>query len=229
MTEDKTDQKPEETKAPVEPIVNADPQLNEFVTKMPEVVDDAVQAASEKNNDALKLQSEAKDAKGRAFNANFHMIDPVSGVPLMTPSGRFKSKSRITAHFSPNGKVQIPETEPAQDQRIKVAAQKFADIFIITGISFFGEEWKPEKSQGVDERQMLVDANERWMIENGYVEPPAWIDLMMAYGLYSGKRFFQPVTKSKVKILWEKVKFASLNLWFKIQGKDFKVAPSDKK
>ncbi len=116
-----------------------------------------------------------------------------------------------------------------QDTRIRAAAEKFADIFIITGISFFGDEWKPEIGKGFNERDILVEANQRYMIENGYVEPPAWVDLFLAYGLYMGKRLFQPVTKSRVKILWDKVKMASTNLWLKIQGKSFRVKPADEK
>ncbi len=203
-------------------IVNDAPILDEVASNMPDVVPDALKAAQDKQDEVNKLQSTYKDGKGRPFNPDIHEADPQTGAPKLTPSGRFKMKARQTLS---KGGVNIPQqqNDVVADQRIKIAASKFADVFIITGISFFGDEWKPEKAGGIDERQMLIDANERWMIENGYVEPPAWIDLVMAYGLYSGKRLFQPVTKSRVQLLWGKIKMSTTNLWLKITGKDFKV------
>ncbi len=221
MPEEKEEKSEEVTSKKEQIIVNDAPILSEVAGDMPDVVPDALKAAQDKQTEVNRIQSEYKDGKGRPFNPDIHDADPVTGAPKMTATGRFKMKARQSLNRSG---VNIPQqSEAVADQRIKVAAAKFADAFILTGIAFLGEEWKPEKQGGIDDRQMLIDANERWMIENGYVEPPAWMDLCMAYGLYAGKRLFQPQTKSRIKILWESGKMAVTNLWLKMTGKDFKV------
>lgn len=216
------------------PVITNDKPLDELVSTMPEVVPDAVQAAQDKEKAVEQVQSVAVDNKGRPFDPAIHAVD-AAGNPIRTATGRFqKKKLRMPGDradragaAAPGLNIPVSDVVP-QDMRIKAAAAKYADLFIITGISFFGEEWKPEQSKGVDERAMLIEANERAMIQYGYVEPPAWIDLLMVYSLYMGKRCFQPVTKSKVKILWEKVKMFSQNIWLRVTGQKIKIVPTEK-
>lgn len=205
-------------------ITNNDAELDLLVADMPQVVQDAVDAGKAKEADAVKVQEVARDKKGNAFNPSIHAADP-NGLPLYTPTGRFKIKTGVRAGIT------LPTTQeaPQADKRIRAAAEKHADIFLITGISIFGEEWKPTKESGIDERSMLVEVNEKWMLENGYVEPPAWMDLLLVYGLFIGKRLFQPQTKSRVKLLWDKLSMGVTNLWLKVTGQKIKVVSTEDK
>lgn len=226
--EDLEKDKPSETSTDKIPLVEGDKHLDQLIENMPAVVPDAVAAATEKEKAVEVTQSTAVDNKGRAFDPSLHATDS-AGNPIRTMTGRFKRKLKLPNEQKAAG-VNIPAevTAAPVDMRIKTAAAKYADLFIITGISFFGEEWKPEMAKGVDERAMLVDANERAMMQYGYVEPPAWIDLLMVYSLYMGKRCFQPVTKSRIKIIFERSKVFFTNIWLKVTGQKIKIVPTDK-
>lgn len=227
--EDLEKDKPSETSTDKIPVLEGDKHLDQLITTMPEVVPDAVAAAQEKEKAVDDVQKAAVDNKGRAFDPSLHAAD-AAGNPIRTNTGRFKRKLRLPGDRSAStGGLNVPSevTAAPMDMRIKTAAAKYADLFIVTGISFFGEEWKPEMGKGVDERAMLIDANERAMLQYGYVEPPAWIDLLMVYSLYMGKRCFQPVTKSRIKIIFEKSKIFFTNIWFKMTGQKIKIVPTE--
>lgn len=206
------------------PITDTTADLETLVKEMPEPVPDAINAAAAKEDQVDAIQKGTRDRLGRLFDPGQHKADPVTGEPVFTPKGAF-SKLRLPKD-NPSGPV-LPEATRPTDQKIKLAAGKLADVFIITGISFFGDEWKPEIGKGFDERMMLVEANERWMNEHGYVEPPAWIDLALAYGLYAGKRMTKPTTKGRMQKIWDWTKNKTTNLWLRLTGQKIKIVPTD--
>lgn len=210
------------------PIVKNDKEIDALVADMPKVVPDAIEAAQNKENQTQAVQEAAKDNKGRAFDPSIHKAD-AAGNPEMTSTGRFKRKLRMPGdnHHKTASLNLPPDTAP--DMKIKIAAGKLADVFIITGISFFGDEWKPEISKDFNERQMLIDANERFMIEHGYVEPPAWIDLALAYGLYTGKRIIQRKPEGRIEKLWQWGKMKATNFWLWVTGQKVKVVSTEGK
>ncbi len=209
------------------PLVTGDDHLKELVDNMPEVVPDAVEASNNKEAETEQVQKSTVDRKGRPFNPDLHLADG-QGNPIFTPGGAFKKKFRIpgTGAAKPSA-LNIPETT-SPDLKLKMAAAKLADVFLITGISFFGDEWKPEITKEFNERQMLIDANERWMLEYGYIEPPAWIDLLLAYGLYTGKRIMQRKPEGKISKMIEWTKMKATNFWLWLTGKKIRVASAEK-
>lgn len=209
------------------PEFKDDKHLEQLVQEMPQVVPDAVAAADQKEQIVKQTQSTAVDKKGRPFDPSIHAAD-AQGNPILTPkTGSFK-KLRIPGQIKTGPSLNISQDTPGVDNRIRAAAQKYADLFIVTGISFFGEEWKPDITKGANERDMLIEANERAMLQYGYVEPPAWVDLLVVYSVYIGKRCFQPVTKSKFRIIWDNVKTFSTNIWLRVTGQKIKIVPTDK-
>lgn len=209
------------------PFAKDDKHLHELVSTMPDVVPDAVAASQEKEKQTENIQSTTKDKKGRAFDPNFHVADE-HGNPQFTATGRFKRKFVLPGQNKQQAGLVIPQDQPAPDQKIELAAQKLADVFIITGISFFGDEWRPEQSKDFNERQMLVDANKRWMIEHGYLEPPAWIDLALAYGLYTGKRIITRKPEGRIERIYKWSKMQLSNMWLTLSGQKIKIIPTDK-
>lgn len=210
------------------PEVKGEAHLEDLVTDMPKVVPDAIEASQQKEQAVEHAQSQAVDRKGRPFNPEIHASD-AQGQPIMTPGGAFKKKFRMPGTNGPKPTtLNIPELNQPQDMKLKAAAAKLADVFLITGISFFGDEWKPEITKEFNERQTLIDANERWMIEYGYVEPPAWIDLTLAYGLYTGKRIMQRKPEGRIHKMTEWGKLKATNFWLWLTGKKIKIVPSEK-
>lgn len=208
-------------------ISDANPELEKLVGDMPNVVDEAVAAAGVKEAETEKINHDFKDKKGRPFDPSQHEIDPSTGQPFLTPTGRFKRKINLPkdkTHFNlPEGGQQ---SDPVMAQ-IKLQAGMWADAFIHLGMTLAGDEWKPDVIDGkMTERDLLVAANERYMIENGIVQLPAWAELALAYTIYAAKRFTRPKTQTIVVRVWGNMKIFFSNMWLKMTGKDIRVKPA---
>lgn len=177
-------------------VNKADNLLSEMVNDMPEVNDEAIQSAQEE----IKQQKENpsliyRDRYGRNFDPNIHGTG-ADGKPLLTRDGNLRVVRRKA-----KGGINIPQqTQDFQnvqlDAKRRVSAEMLANMYIQGGISLFGDDWKPEKQAGYDEREFLVQATDDYFKEAGFVEPPAWAVIIMAYGMYGIKRLSKPRVKT---------------------------------
>lgn len=198
--------------------ITDDGQLKELTSKMPDVVPDAVAASLEQENqtqDAIKkAEKDFSDNKGRKFDPNIHAVD-ANGQPIMTPTGRFKRK------------LKLPEATTSMDTKIvdplRVEAEKYADMFIVGGMGFVGDEFKPQEG----EREGLVVAWHAVFQKYGIMPIHPALGIVVAHSLYVFRRYEKPRTQSILNKAFTGIRFFFINLWMKLTGKDYKVIPKE--
>jgi len=201
--------------------INPNKELDAMVADMPEVVEDAVQAAEAKEAAKVQENQQTFDKKGRPFDPSRHATDK-DGRAVLTPTGQFKKLTLPKAQpGAGSGTVAQPGVDggAAQMAEIKACACMWADLFINFGISMFGDEWKPEITKGYNEREYLIAVNEAFMLENGVVKVPGWMAMLLAYGTYTVKRLNQPRTRTFFQGVVLKVRGFVFNAWNWLQGR----------
>lgn len=180
----------------------SDKELENIVDDMPEVNPEAVNASQDEQSPVSQQTKNIgiTDRYNRAFNPEIHGTDP-QGNPLLTRDGNLrivKRKAGGGINIPQNGQAGLaPQFQDAQlSAKRRYSAEMVANIFIQTTVGLFGEEWKPEKSSTMDEKEFLVTSTDDYFKDAGFVEPPAWAVLIVAYGTYSLKRFNQPRTRT---------------------------------
>lgn len=181
------------------PTINAESQLSNLVSEMPEVVPEAVQSAQEEIQQSQNPQySHLTDRYGRTFDSNIHLVDE-QGKPKLTRDNNI----RIRQGRKPSNKLNIPAEQQQQyidEQRNRrYFAEVTANIFIQSGVAVFGDEWQPEKTKEFDEQNNLVNVTDDYYKVTGIKEPPPWAVLLIAYGSYGLRRFSRPKTKTTLQ------------------------------
>lgn len=201
-------------------IKNDDAELKALAADMPAPVQDAIDAASSQETvTAEKIDTASKDFtdnKGRKFDPTIHQWDDKTNEPARTGTGRFKRKLNI-----PHNTTSMGQQAPIDP--LMVEAQKYADMFIIGGMGFVGDEFKPAEG----ERESLVVAWHGIFQKYGIMPIHPIYGVIIAHSLYIFRRYDRPRTQSLVNRAFNGIKFAVINAFYKLQGKDFKVVPKD--
>jgi hypothetical protein len=204
----------EETPSPV-PLESGDAHIEEVTAVMPEVVQDAVQAAADKEKELKVEASKTYDAKGNIFDPTKHAVD-AQGRPILTPTGRFKKLTRAAAPLNTGVKEQAEDKakQQAEVQRMQ-CAQIAVGCFLQVSTGIFGEEWKPEVVDGIDEHENLVICTNEYLKQFPDIDiPPGWL-LAFALLNYCGRRIGKPKTQSKLQKIksWFVSKWAGFVSW----------------
>jgi hypothetical protein len=166
-----------------------DDDLKSFVKDLPNVVDDAVEAAEKKEEEIQKAQ-DITDKKGVKFDPKVHKSDD-KGNPLFTPkTGRFQRKLNIP-----------PEQKAAADQAalavdpLMIEAQGYTDAINLFARGVIGDEalWQ----QG--ERDAHILAWYKFMQKYGAVTMNPIIGLVIVHAAIIGSRASKPRTQGLLK------------------------------
>lgn len=162
------------------------------------------------------LYTELRDALGNAFSPDEHVTDD-DGKPILTRAGRLKRKpGRKGGATGQRSSLRVPGGIPAtpdaaadlQSSRA-VAVATVASIQSL-GMMIGGDEWKMKKdeSTGLDEFAHGVEAFTNYYDASGIRDIPPGLGIAIFGISYAVPRFFQPKTKSRVKLAyeWAKVK-----------------------
>lgn len=111
------------------------------------------------------------------------------------------------------GTAPEPEPIPAGPDRFRQSAESTFDGIIILATMLIGQEWQPRSGklpngQHVDEREQVVKALEKYYRTKNIPELPPWLELAMAAGVYSACRLREQNTRTKMQIVYLKVKGA---------------------
>lgn len=208
--------KPDDIKDTV-PVSESDSHIDEVTGVMPEVVPEAVQAAADKEKEVKADQSNTYDAKGRQFDPAIHAVDK-DGRPILTPTGRFKKLNRPASVLNTGAKEQ--EADLLQKridlERLHIAKAGVA-MFLQVTTAIFGDEWKPEVDNGIDEHENLVLCTDEWLKQYPDVKLSPGMTLLLAVGIYASKRLPKPKTQTRLQKIgaWFHSKFAGFVAWKK--------------
>jgi len=187
------------------PLTDDEPKLEQIAGEMPHVEEEAVAAAQEKENITQAPPVIDKvDRLGRKFDPVIHSINP-DGTPRITVDGFLAQKRGNKAKIimperQATGQSVAPDAAALKEAvNRRYTAEVAAGLYIQTGVAIFGDEWQPEKSKEMDERQNLVNATDDYFKMVGFTELPPWAGLAVAYGSYGLRRFNRPVTKTKLQ------------------------------
>lgn len=173
------------------------------------------------------------DVDGAIFDGSIHCAD-ASGNPVVTKLGRFrkkatggasKSEAPKTAQARPNTARPKPRLNLGNDSasrqdfstetgapsdgisaKMKMAAETAAEIYIQTGVCFFGHEWLP--APDMSDRAGLVHAFAQYFSVKGIEDVPPGIALAIAMFGYAAPRFYRPQTANRLKLIWS---------WFRVK------------
>jgi hypothetical protein len=187
-----------------------DKDLKEFVSDMPKVVEDAVEASKAKENEVNQIQETTKDFKGRPFNKDLHKTDK-DGKPELTPKGRFKRKLNIPSSQGANssGGSGVPAVDP-----LMVEASQYADFFIMTYRGFAGDEANPEAG----ERESLIAGWYAFFQKYGSIPMNPIVGVLIFHTAYIGRRAARPKTNAILKKAGEGIKGFFKGIWDRING-----------
>jgi hypothetical protein len=170
-----------------------------------------------------------RDASGTAYNSAVHCYDASTGEPLLTKTGKFRKRAEGRApsksppraaprHAAPKQGLNLDVTGPRDqdfdfaetmppepsapqiDNEVMLAAETCAEMYIQTGVAFFGGEWLPQND--LSDRTALVRGFYGYLHHKGIKDIPPGIALAMAMFGYAAPRFHQPKTSAKIKAYW---------------------------
>lgn len=173
------------------PVVK-DSELKQAVKEMPQVVQEAVDASETKQNEQEQIQKTAVDNKGRAFNSNEHEIDPKTGEPLKTATGRFKRKKLNVPHGTTQ---QQGAAAPAVDE-FSQQAKEFTVLIITLTAVFVAEEAQPTD----DEFNRMKIGFEGVFRKYGCPQVGCEFVLATSIGTYMGSRLIKPKKPTPVYV-----------------------------
>ena len=216
----------EEIKSGLE-IIDDAKHIDAAAQVMPEISQEAVTAAQNKEN-ILPVEPETLSGKldkiGRSFDSALHLVDS-DGRPKITQDGFLmqkrggaaRAKLNIPAGQKSENKTALADLSAQRDAgNRRATAVVTTGLFIQAGVTFFGDEWKPEKTAQEDEFTNLVDVLDNYYKEVGFKQMPPWAVVFMAFGGYAVKRLNKPVTQTKLQKIggWFKNKGVAVYSWW---------------
>jgi hypothetical protein len=158
----------------------------------------------EETDARVQAQTGVRDTAGTLFNPSLHAMDK-DGNPSLTRTGKFRAKRGAGGYQAGPG-INIPNAAPAPSA-CRPAAIAATNVFIVTGMSLFGDEWKPNRD--LNEPEAVVTAFENYFEAKGITDFPPGAALVMALGAYALVRLQQPKTLSKLErlALWSRAQF----------------------
>ena len=200
-----------------------DKKISELTGIMPDVVDDAVNAAEKTivpdGTDSPEPEPKAafKDHKGRNYDPRIHIWDDKLNKPAETPTGRFKRKLVLPEHTSSQGQQTV---DP-----LMVEAGQYTDTINMFAQGILGDEAKFNPG----EREAHILAWFKVFQKYGTMPINPWVGLAIVHASFIGSRMDKPKTKAVVVSIFTQVKFFFINFFYKVQGKDFRVSPREEK
>ncbi len=202
-----------------------DPNLENVAENMSEVNPDVAEKpaegetlppppAAEKSGNPGNGKADIRDRYGRAFDPALHEMDD-AGAPrlnrdgfLACKPGRPGKSARIRGGSGPRR----PDLETAQvdtqAQKAEIQRRNTARIstalFIKMGVGLFGEEWLPQRIQGMNEQEELEDLFDEYYRSKGMSDIPPNVALALGLIGYAGARIHLPETRSRFPILWNR-------------------------
>lgn len=147
------------------------------------------------------------------FDPAIHVSDK-EGNPVLTKTGKFRFKPGRKSGQSRTSGINIPQTDAADEdeEKIRLAAQTAAAIYINTGVVTFGPEWLPDRA--ANEQEGLSEAFYQYLKAKGITDIPPGLALAIALSGYAAKRMYMPQTQTKMQrfILWVKLKLGRAKL-----------------
>ena len=185
------------------------------------------QAHIEPGNEDWQANSEPEDyitnAHGERFDPAIHRAD-ANGDPIMTEKGRFRRKPgrKQGVKYGAINEPERPDPEAEEQQnRLTLAAETAASMYISTGVMIFGTEWLPDASKM--EREQLVSAFEGYFRAKDITDIPPGIALALACFGYAAPRLYMQETQSRIArfSMWCKLKFG----WIKFNASRPDIRP----
>lgn len=139
------------------------------------------------------------------FDPTIHATN-ADGSPRKTVDGKFALKrGRKTGGMGTSSPVPVVSSDIASR---RATAVTMVSLLTTTGVTIFGSEWIPVKDEkaGVDERENLVVAFDRYFEATGTLDLPPSLVLVVAVGAYAIPRFTMPETKKRVANIVKYVK-----------------------
>jgi hypothetical protein len=149
------------------------------------------------NTEEINIPENIIDKKGNKFDPEIFRTNE-NGVPLFNKDGSFKKQYRK--------KGQIEKPAVNIKEQAKASSVVFTGLFIQTGEVVLGD-FQPESKE---ERQNLESAFYAYFLENGIVDVPPSIALVMALTGYTIPRLQKTEPKNRIKGYAKKV-----YSWFK--------------
>lgn len=209
---------PEGGTSDAEPVESGDSDTSAplvGLADMPSVQPHAIAAAEEDNKAhaavVAKVATGKTDPQGRAFDPALHEVDPVTGEPRLSTTGKLRCKRGRGAKGAIASGFKTAPAGAKVDNSAQTAAEKAAKIdstaTVVTEMIFMGgkliggEEWEPrvDKASGTDERAVMKGAWAEYFRVRGIVDVPPEVMLVMAVGSYAVPRMFMPKTKTRVQ------------------------------
>lgn len=193
-----------------------DKHLDAITGNMSEVNPDIIQQEPPKSPNKMPspapefVNNGAKDRQGRSFDPSLHEVD-ATGNPRLNRDGFLACKpgrpgktgrirSQESSQVPPPGSAQ-PSPNITEDIKRQNTAKISAGLFIQIGVGFFGEEWLPQKMQGIDERENLVILFDDYYRSKGLSDIPPGAALALGLCGYAVARLHLPTTRSRFQIL----------------------------
>ena len=135
------------------------------------------------------------DINGEIFDISLHCTMP-DGSPRKNRDGSFRKRKQ-----SANNE----QIEPAILPTLALAEYTVNSIEGIS-VSMFGDEWYMQKNDKENEKANIINAFAVYFASKGVVDLPPGVMLTLVLGTYAIRRIPQPVTKSKLQIIKDKIK-----------------------
>lgn len=160
----------------VNPVPEIISELTDQQTAVSPSVDDLI---VEKLNEMSQT-----DTKGNVFDPDVHALDG-DGNPSVTSAGKFRKKRK---------RKETGPDDPEVLAREK-AAHYATQLFIMGGVTVFGEEWEADSK----EEKLLNSAFDDYMESAGMIHIPPGLVLCVALSGYAARRIHKPQTQGKLR------------------------------
>lgn len=142
------------------------------------------------------------------FDPEIHAVDE-AGNPKKNQDGSYaKKRGRKKGSTNTATNVSAIPVENQPNPAVLQMAIMATNCTILLGMAIGGDEWIPkrEPSIGLDERGLLHKGWSDYLATTDMQAIPSWMGLAIALSAYSLPRVMLPKTKSRIAILWGKMK-----------------------
>jgi hypothetical protein len=207
----------EEEKEPKTETANLSEIAGGITDNMPTPNESAINEHIAETEKQDEINNTLFDSKGFSFDKDVHKVDK-SGNPVLTSTGKLTRKSGRKPGTKPVKNVstlgttsQLPNNTTPENLEQKQSALISVDCLLTFSQMFGGEEFAPkvDVKSGLDERETMSQAFEKYYIAKGVGDIPPGVLLAITLTGYFGPRFFMPQTKSRMGKIkyWFKSKF----------------------
>lgn len=204
---------------PMAEVIEQMPEPSEFADSIeaPVTDDDPANAATGDGSDftfstpdSSPIGQPIPDQSDDIFNPELHVIDPKTGEPRRTATGKFRRKrgKRNAAASVVNGQ----STDQTKMQNAIAAAQVSVAATFLAGQMAFGPEGAPLEGEP---EQMQAAYQQFYYMSERPINIPPWVLVAMVSSSYIAKRMAmeKPRNRVMIGIDWIQIRVVSLYRW----------------